>query len=75
MSSNLEWLPVDRKGKCVSDDVKFILRRRYGHPIDLTLDSECIGYLEGLKDAGVNGAEELIKAIDKHGEIVLKEVF
>lgn len=75
MSSNLVWEPVNRETGDLEDGVKFAMRKKYGDPVDTQLDTSDIPYFEGLRDAGVKGAEAVIEAIQKHYDIVVKEVF
>ena len=76
MTSTLYWEPVKEPKKYFSDEVKFALRKKldeeylYGNIITV----EMVPYLEGLKDAGVNGISEVIKALCKYGEIEVKEI-
>lgn len=81
MSSSLYWRPVpkDPPPYDVPDDVEGVLRRRYwedwpnsndrSEPRELNKND--IGWLEGLRDAGLEGANELIDAIREHGTIRL----
>lgn len=74
MSTNLYWEPAERPLKAVGDTaLKSILRERFGFPVKLVLSASNISYLSGLQDAGVDGAKELIAAIEKHGSITLTE--
>jgi hypothetical protein len=76
MSFNLYWRPVKpTTAKSLPRDLKKPLAKRFfdsdgslkGGPVTLTdKDSD---YLEGLADAGVDGAEELIEAIRRHGAV------
>lgn len=71
---NLYWLPVSpKRGKGLPDKLKFVLRERFEYPVRVEFDEHTIGYLQGLHDAGVEGAEELIEAIEKHGRIQVFE--
>lgn len=70
MSMSLYWLPViHRDGKHLPDALKFALRKRHNGHVDIVLTESSIGYLQGLSDAGVDGAETLIEALEVHGEI------
>ena len=80
MSTRLYWRPVpkDPPPYDVPADVENALRRRYWEtdfstpryePVDL--DKSDVSWLEGLRDAGLRGANELIDAIRKHGTIRL----
>lgn len=79
MSSSLYWRPVpkDPPPYDVPEDVEGALRRRYwendGTARDqpAELDSRDVLWLEGLRDAGLSGASELIAAILEHGTIRL----
>lgn len=75
MSSNLIWEPVDRKTHDLPSELKFALRNRYDGHVDAIMGDNDISYLSGLKDAGVKGADKLIEAIEKYGEIAVKEVY
>lgn len=77
MSSSLYWEPRDRAKKYLSTDLKFALRKRNDNETvtdEVFSDSE-IPYLEGLRDAGVKDAQDLIDAIKKFGCIVVDEEF
>ena len=74
MSMNLYWRPVPTNKIGLDDALKFALRKRYGGCVGgVTMDYNDIGYLNGLKDAGIDGAETLIDAIEKHDEIYVFE--
>ena len=76
MSSSLMWKPRKAHGFLPKELKRVISRRLWdtdgscgGHPA--VVDSRDIGYLQGLRDAKIEGAEELIGLIEKHGEIEL----
>jgi hypothetical protein len=80
MSSTLKWEPIIDRGKSLSDDLKFRLRKKYGGTIDnIILNQADVAYLEGLRD----GMEEhqakeiqgLLDAIEKYGDIRLWKEF
>jgi hypothetical protein len=79
MSTSLYWRPVpkDPPPYEVPDDIEDALRRRYwetdgtSHSEPAELDSHDVLWLEGLRDAGLEGANELIAAIREHGTIRL----
>ena len=73
MSTNLYWEPADRKMKDLPASLKFALRKRYGGTVNETMTDRDIPYLEGLRDAGVEGAQALIEAIEKHEAISVIE--
>jgi len=70
MSTNLFWLPRVRKGKILSKDLRRIIDKKYGYG-EFVLDHSDLGYLEGLKDSGIEDADKLIEAISKHDCISL----
>lgn len=74
MSTNLYWKPAIKTGEGLSDQLKFALRKRYGWPVSAICDENSIAYLQGLADADVRGAAELIAAIEKHGEVEIFEL-
>lgn len=71
MSKSLCWEPIlPHKYKTLPDELKFILRDKYSlEDGGSKLNSASIPYLEGLKDANIKGADELINAINKYGNI------
>ena len=75
MSSYLNWEPVDRPKGTLPDELKFALRKRFREPVDTTMHNSSVPYLEGLRDAGVKGAQALLDAIEKHGEVTVKEEY
>lgn len=77
MSSTLMWKPVDPTENSLPDELKRAISRRLwdtdgscggGEKI---LDADDVEYITGLRDAGVKGATELIKAINKYGEVIV----
>ncbi len=76
MTSSLYWWPVPiNSGECLPDRLKFVLRVRHGDPVQITLGHGDLSYLTGLRDAGVDGARELIGAIEKYDEIQVEEKY
>ena len=78
MSSTLMWRPdVPLTGKSLSDELKKTISRKLwdtdgsmgGGDAMLTIND--IPYVEGLRDAGVIGAEELVEILIKHHSIIL----
>ena len=70
MSANLMWEPAKRKAKSLPDALKFVLRDKCGLNNDRhTYGTEELSYLMGLRDAGIDGAAELIKAIEQHESV------
>jgi hypothetical protein len=81
VSSSLYWRPVpkDPPPYDVPEDLENVLRRRYWEDWPNTAPrSEAremgqgdIGWLEGLRDAGLESANDLLAAIREHGTIRL----
>lgn len=77
MSSTLMWQPIREPGGCLPDELKKVISRRlWGTDGSCGIgvapvDRSDISYLEGLRDGGVKGADELIKLIRKHDKIQL----
>lgn len=76
MSKNLYWKPVlPNKKYDLPDMLRYVIAKKiWGNDGTLTsegieLDSSIVLYLEGLRDAGVAGAEELIEAINKYEKV------
>ncbi len=72
MSATLFWKPVSKESTSLPDRLKHVLLRsercrclstaillRRGHE----------DYFQGLRDAGVEGASEILQAIETHGTI------
>lgn len=82
MSSNLYWKPVPRQpeGTELGTGLKFALREELGHPVDAELDAGFIPWLRGLVAGSgdsdtATDAKALIKAIEQHGDVHVREVF
>lgn len=77
MSSTLMWRPEQEYQGSLPDQLKFVLRNRisvsYGG--EMTFGDDDLAYLQGLKDAGVEGANHLIELIKTHGNITVQEQF
>ena len=74
MSSSLSWKPVIFKsGNELPDTLKFVLRGKFGSPIDHEFDESEVNFFLGLEAAGIDGASEVIKSIKKHGKIRIYE--
>lgn len=70
MSEQLHWRPTRIIENQVGDNLlKAIMTKR--HKLPYQLDMHDIEYLKGVRDSGVNGAEELINAIGMHSQIEL----
>lgn len=74
MSSSLSAY-IRRGGVPLTSQIKYIFQGKYGSPIKKTLSESDCDYLNGLKDAGVDGAETLIELIDKFGEVEIMEEY
>lgn len=70
--SNPEVEAALQSGDTLSDQLKYALRKRYTQGINGYMDEDEVSYLRGLVDGGVEDAQKLIDAIEKHGDI---EVF
>lgn len=74
MSTTLYWKPVTLEAGYLPDELKYILQKRYeGYIEGVTIGPKSLNYLEGLKDAGVKGAEELMELIEQHEKIRIWE--
>lgn len=72
MSASLYWEPAARqRSKPLPDALKFALRKRYNG--EAVLDRHDVPYLEGLRDADVEGAQDLIDLIEKHDAVRIWE--
>lgn len=67
MSGSLYWKPVSRDGYCLSNRLRDVFEKSG----KTKLNHEDYSYIEGLLDAGIEGAEDLLSAINEHGEIEL----
>lgn len=72
MSTNLYWKPVSPDSNYLDNQLKFILREKHNYKYP-HFTAKDIPYLNGLEDAGVKGARELINAIHEYGEVELFE--
>lgn len=75
MSYSLYWRPISTKKNNAGKDqaLKWAMQKKFGSPINRTIGESNIEYLQGLKDAGVDGASDLIDAVEKCGSIELFE--
>jgi len=78
MSSTLMWRPPHR-GKELPDALKYALCKRWADQSIRTVFSNEDGcdmaYLQGLRDAGVDGAQELLDAVKRYGEVEVWEQY
>lgn len=78
MSTNLHWAPSSRHcGNTLSKDLKRAISRKLwdtdgscGNGTAI-VDTNDLGYIEALRDMGVEDADTLIELIEKHGSIEL----
>jgi hypothetical protein len=75
MSSTLHWKLKITEGQSLSKELKFALSRKLAGLPSIDMGREDIPYLFGLLDAGIADAEDLIDAIEQHGEITLWESY
>jgi hypothetical protein len=70
MSANLYWRPVPKTAHGLPDALKYILQDSQGLEAEMQVFTRAsICYLRGLADAKIDGAQELINAIEKHEEV------
>ena len=67
MSCSLYWRPVHDRRSVGGSQLRDAIREECGW--QGRLDAESLPFLRGLAAAGVDGARELIEAIEKHGMI------
>jgi hypothetical protein len=71
------WKPVEEAKGHLPDELKYKLSRKLWDTDGscgngpAVVDERIIPYLEGLRDAGIKGADKLIKLIQEHGSIEL----
>lgn len=77
MTSSLCWEPIDMSGELQGDDdqLKFILREKYGSPVDEIVNHHDLKYFEGLRDAKVPCADHVIRLLEKYNVIRLLEKY
>jgi hypothetical protein len=70
------WRPVERKprdfgeGKC--ETLRAALTKRFGGADGARLRQEHVEWLSALVDADVDGAADLVRAVEQHGEIEIE---
>lgn len=72
MSASLVLHPAYPKGKDLSDELKYALNKAYDNPHTLEMGEADIKFFLGLSAAGIKDADEVIKAIEKYGSVILK---
>lgn len=70
MSANLMWEPAKRKAKSLPSSLMYILRDNFGlNDGRQTWTRANVPYLTALVHARIDGAQELIDAIEQHEEV------
>lgn len=68
MGFNLSWEPKRREKNEISSALNDIIRKRYGFEGKITIEKEVdYDYFLGLEDANMNGATQILRALDKYG--------
>jgi hypothetical protein len=76
MSSTLKIEPDERSARCLSDELKFILRKKNKcGTVHFRVDEKDIPYLQALVDMEIKDADVVIDYIEKHGSCVIWEQF
>lgn len=77
MTANLCWRTPVKNAKSLPDQLRRALTKKLN--LDnggwVIADESLEDYLEGLRDAGCEGAEELLELIEKFGEVELKLIY
>lgn len=79
VSTGLKWrpaVPLPDAEQLAYELKRALGRRLWGHDGSLHGDdqevgSEFVPYLEGLVDAGLTSAQDLIDAIERHGRVII----
>ena len=70
MSATLQWRPADSGYHDLDDALRFILQKSLLQDSQAHIfDAAEVPYLQGLADAEVKGAEELLTAIRQHERV------
>lgn len=75
MSASLMMRPKKTEGEFLPDELRFILTRQLQPSGKKLFDTSDAHYLQGLADAQVNGAEQLLEFIKLHGEVIVWESY
>lgn len=76
MSSSIYWRPVPSDGQWVDKAIWYALNAHDEDRVEVRiLDAGHIDLLRAFAIGNIAGAQELIDAIRKHGEIELREVY
>lgn len=70
MSKDLYWIPITEERNRLPRDLRDIVNRRFSLPTKF-VKAHHWGYFEGLVDAGVGGAQDVLDAFVKHEQIQL----
>ena len=69
MSATLKWEPQKSCGTALPDELRWALEKNPAGTNRRHFGEASIPYLEGLRDAEINGAQALIDAIKTHGDV------
>jgi len=76
MSSSLIARPTNPNGGIsLPTELKFVLRKKFGEPIDVRLRRDMVPYLEGVADCGIDGAKALSDYILEHDDVQIIEEY
>lgn len=80
MSSTLMWKPVKNAQGSLSYELKRTISRKLWDTDgscggSAVINKDFIPYLEGIRDAGIKGADELIKILETHGKVEIWHEF
>ncbi len=76
MSSTLTIEPSEREKTGLSDQLKFILRKKYnGCVSQIMVNKYDISYFEALRDSEIKDADLVISFIEKYGSCTISEEF
>lgn len=76
MSSTLYFQPRQTGEKQLPDELKFVLRDgKYFGGLPRVVHNYDLSYFHALADANIKGAQKVIDAIEKYGEVELREEF
>jgi len=71
MSSTLCFRPVTRDAETLPDGLKRALSKKLDGTSKIIFSANNYEYINGLIDAGVDGADQLLNEIGIHGEVEL----
>lgn len=70
MGLTLIWRPL-AEGTDLPDELRRVLEAKYRTHWPIRISRDEWGYFEGLRDAKISGAAEVLDLIEKHGELEL----